>query len=65
MTALEQAIQAAGGRPQFCKAMGETKQRVSYWLKLGYVPKVHAVARIRDLWGIDALPAPPRRRNKS
>lgn len=55
MTALEQAIAAAGGQNRLAKALKITRQRVNHWLRLGYVPKTPEAALIRSLYGIDVL----------
>jgi len=54
MTALDQAIEKAGGRVPLAKALGVTRQAVYSWRKQGWVPVPRAI-EIEDKFGVGRM----------
>lgn len=50
---LSEAIDAAGGRRMFARALGVTEQAVAQWVWRGWVPSQRAL-EIEKRWGIDS-----------
>ena len=54
MTALDQAIDKAGGRVPLANALGVTRQAVYGWRKQGWVPVPRAI-EIEDKFGVGRM----------
>ena len=54
MSALDQAIETAGGRVPLANALGVTRQAVHGWVQQGWVPVPRAI-EIEDKFGVGRM----------